>query len=179
MTELYRGKFLGLYKTGHWEYCSRTNASAVVVILTRTPEGNILFTEQYRPPVNARVIEFPAGLVGDEPGQENECLETAAIRELEEECGYLAQSMVPLTAGPTSAGLTNELIHFFMAQEPTRVGCGGGVEGENITVHQIPQSQCHQWLKQQQERGLMVDPKVFAGLYFLLHPDAVDGGADP
>ncbi|MFK7957274.1 MAG: NUDIX hydrolase [Lysobacterales bacterium] len=167
MTELYRGKFLGLYQTGRWEYCSRTNASAVVVIVARTVDGHILFTEQYRPPVGSRVIEFPAGLVGDEPGCEDEPLETAAIRELEEECGYLAQSMTALTAGPTSAGLTNELIYFFNAVKPIRTGGGGGVGAENITVHEVPQAQCHSWLEQQQNNGLMVDPKVYAGLYFL------------
>ncbi len=172
MTQLYRGKFLSLKKTGSWEYCERTNASAVVVIVARTEQGELLFTEQFRPPLNTRVIEFPAGLVGDEPGGSDESLQTAASRELEEECGYLARSMTALTRGPTSAGLTNEVIHFFLALNPQRTGPGGGVAGENITVHRVAQGDCHDWLEKQQAQGLMVDPKVYAGLYFLQHLDA-------
>jgi NAD+ synthase (glutamine-hydrolysing) len=49
--------------------------------------------------VGQRVIEMPAGLVGDEPGQEEESFESAARRELLEETGYEAASLEPLFAG--------------------------------------------------------------------------------
>ena len=48
-----------------------------------TPDGNLLLVDQYRPPVEGRVIELPAGLVGDD-GPEG-ILE--AQRELLEETG--------------------------------------------------------------------------------------------
>ena len=55
------------------------------------------------------MIELPAGLVGDEPGQEAETLEQAAQRELEEEVGYRADQMTVLTHAVSSAGLTDEV----------------------------------------------------------------------
>lgn len=168
MTELYRGKFLGLHQTGTWEYCSRTNAHAVVVVVALNDRHEFVLTEQFRPPLGCSVIEFPAGLAGDEPGLSDEPLAEAAARELEEEVGYRAQSMTALTSGPTSAGLTDEVIHFFQANNPERVGAGGGVGGENIIVHHVHRTEIHGWLEDQQRRGLMVDPKVYAGLYFVM-----------
>jgi ADP-ribose pyrophosphatase len=46
----------------------------------------IVLQKQYRPPVDKLVIEFPAGLIdaGETPEQ-------AAIRELKEETGYVAE----------------------------------------------------------------------------------------
>eukprot|EP00559_Dactyliosolen_fragilissimus_P000835 CAMPEP_0184867804 /NCGR_PEP_ID=MMETSP0580-20130426/27775_1 /TAXON_ID=1118495 /ORGANISM="Dactyliosolen fragilissimus" /LENGTH=288 /DNA_ID=CAMNT_0027368261 /DNA_START=54 /DNA_END=920 /DNA_ORIENTATION=- len=43
-----------------------------------------LLVEQYRPPVRTKTLEFPAGLIDD-----GESAEEAAIRELEEETGYV------------------------------------------------------------------------------------------
>ncbi|KAK0197426.1 NUDIX hydrolase domain-like protein [Armillaria mellea] len=45
--------------------------------------------EQYRPPVDAHIIELPAGLI-----DEGETPESAAIRELEEETGYRADKVI-------------------------------------------------------------------------------------
>ena len=42
--------------------------------------------------------------------------------------------------------------------------------GENITVHEVPRSQAGRWLLQKAAEGYAVDPKAFAGLYFLEHP---------
>ncbi|KAF2270054.1 hypothetical protein CC78DRAFT_599418 [Lojkania enalia] len=48
----------------------------------------ILLQKQWRPPVNATVIEVPAGLIDP-----NESPETCAIRELKEETGYVGEVM--------------------------------------------------------------------------------------
>ncbi|MEM9529533.1 MAG: NUDIX hydrolase [Pseudomonadota bacterium] len=174
MTELYRGKFLGLYQTGTWEYCTRVNSRAVVVVAAMTQQQEVLLVEQFRPPVAGRVMEFPAGLVGDLPGAENEALTVAAQRELEEETGYTAGSLEPLMKGPVSAGLTSEQIHFFLGRELTKTGAGGGVSTEDITVHTIKWGRCHDWLAERQAQGILVDPKVYGGLYFLGRNLALD-----
>ena len=46
--------------------------------------------EQFRKPVTARVIEIPAGLVGDEKEYREETLADSARRELLEETGFQA-----------------------------------------------------------------------------------------
>ena len=58
-------KHLRLVSRGGWSYVQRPNATGVVTIVPRTAEGKIIFVEQFRPPVQAPVIEFPAGLAGD------------------------------------------------------------------------------------------------------------------
>jgi hypothetical protein len=61
----YKGRFLGLKERDHWEYAYRTNASGVVVLVPVTDAGELVLVEQYRIPVKSRVLELPAGLVGD------------------------------------------------------------------------------------------------------------------
>lgn len=160
------GKYLRLVKEGHWEYAERNNASGAVVIVALTGAGKLLLTEQYRVPVKASVIEMPAGLVGDIPGEEDEAWATAAQRELLEETGYWAKKIKHLTGGPVSAGFGNETISFFLAQRLEKIEQGGGVDGEDIKVHEVLLSRIPAWLRKKQREGLLVDPKVYAGLYF-------------
>jgi ADP-ribose pyrophosphatase len=78
-------------------------------------EAQIVLAEQYRPPVDARALDLPMGLSGDLDGAKGEDLQEAARRELLEETGYEAARLELLGEGPTSAGLTNEVLTFFRA----------------------------------------------------------------
>ena len=161
------GRFISLVKRGKWEYVTRSNASGVVIVVPLTADGNLLFVEQFRPPVDRNVIEFPAGLAGDIAGQEDEALALAAARELEEETGYQAQSIECVYTGPSSAGLCDEISTIFIARGLTKVTDGGGVDGENILVHEVPRQDAHRWLEKQQANGYFVAARVYTGLYFL------------
>jgi ADP-ribose pyrophosphatase len=164
---LYQGHFLAMKGRNGWEYCERVNVSGVVVVIALTDAGQIILVEQYRPPVQQTVIEWPAGLVGDEARARDESIETAAIRELEEETGFRASSIERLCRGPSSAGMASEVLHFVRGHGLRQVGPGGGVDNESITVHQVPLTQAREWLEEKQHGGTLVDPKVYAGLYFL------------
>jgi ADP-ribose pyrophosphatase len=166
-TSLYTGRFLALVKEGRWEYVERVNATGAAIIVAVTPEQKLLLVEQYRIPVHRRTIELPAGIVGDEPGGANEGLADAAKRELLEETGYAAQHIEVLTTGPASSGLTSEVVTLALATGLTRVNAGGGVAHEEITVHEIPLSEVDDWLAAKASAGLLIEPKVYAGLYFL------------
>ena len=163
---LCEGKHLRLVARRQWEYVERTSASGIVAVLAVTDDPNLILTEQYRLPVDRRVIELPAGLAGDVAGAETEDLISAAQRELREETGYEAQQFDFLFEGPPSAGATSEVIRFFRATGLRRVGPGGGEGNESIQLHEIPLSTAEQWLEQKYREGVLIDPKVYAGLYF-------------
>lgn len=163
---LHEGRFLRLAARGGWEFVERTNAQGVVVVIAVTDQGELVLIEQERRPVGAPVIELPAGLSGDDPGSHGEELASAARRELLEETGYQADDLELVTRGPTSAGLTSEVITVFRARGVRRVAAGGGVEGEAITIHHVPLAEVPAWLDAAQARGALVDPKVYAALWF-------------
>lgn len=164
--ELHRGRFLSLQRDRHWEYVSRVNSSGACFILALTPQQELLLVEQHRIPLQRRTIELPAGMIGDDAGFQHESIEASALRELEEETGYRGASARILLSGPVAAGLTSEILHLVRIDGLERVHDGGGVDGEDITVHRVPMSQVPAWLEAQAARGLWVEPRIYAALYF-------------
>ena len=177
------GRFLRLVRRGRWELVQRVGASGAAALVALTDDGRLVLIAQPRPALGRAVIELPAGLVGDDPGCEGEAAESAAARELTEETGYEASIVERLAAGPTSPGLTDEQVTLYWASGLRRVGPGGGLEGESITVHEIPLEEVEAWLKARAAAGDAIDLKVYAGLYFAhrrarARPGpAVEGGA--
>lgn len=169
---LYLGEHLRMMRAGgKWEFVERTRASDVVVVVAVTPDGQLILIEQVRASLGAPVIELPAGLVGD--SGECEDLATAAIRELEEETGYTASSVVKLTEGPPSAGLSSEVVTFLRAvglSKSDRPGAGVGDGDEDITLHEVPLGRVSRWLASKVGEGILIDPKVYVGLHFLDAP---------
>jgi ADP-ribose pyrophosphatase len=166
-TTLYRGKFLAMIQERHWEYVDRVNSSGAAVIIGVTDEGKILLVEQYRIPVHARTIELPAGMIGDEPGAQEESQAEAARRELLEETGYAAAHIETLITGPSGSGLTSERVTLFRATGLRRAGQGGGVAQEDIVVHEVPLEEVPAWLRAKAKTGILIDPKIYAGLFFI------------
>lgn len=168
---LYQGRFLHLVQRGRWEYVTRPKVTGVVAVVAELDDGRVILNEQHRPAVDAAVIELPAGLAGDTDDRES--LRTAAQRELEEETGYRAQRWTLLETLLPSPGLTDEAVTFFLAQGLHKVGEGGGVDGEAITVHAVHPDDLPDWSAQMQRQGRRLDMKVFAGLHLArvsLHP---------
>jgi ADP-ribose pyrophosphatase len=161
---LYESKWLGLYRKGHWDYARRPNSDACVGILAVTDGGEIVLVEQFRIPVGKRVIEIPAGLVGDEEEHRGEALAETAGRELLEETGHRAAHIEAILSSPTSAGMTPEFTHLFLATGLSRENGGGGVSGENITVHHVPLAELRNFLAGKEAEGLAVDFKIHAAL---------------
>jgi ADP-ribose pyrophosphatase len=164
---LYEGRFIRLVRSGTWEFIERVGATGIVGMVPVTDSGEIVLVEQYRVPCAAAVIELPAGLVGDLGGRHEESFESAALRELEEETGFRAARLEFLMEGPNSAGSSSAKMALYKASGLTKVGPGGGDADENITVHVVPIQGAWDWLKAQQKKGRLLDPKIFAGLWFL------------
>ena len=160
---LYEGKYLAMKSRDGWEFTTRQNATGVVFVLPITNEGDIVLIEQYRPPSGCNVIEICAGLAGD-LGEET--MESAARRELIEECGYEAGYMDLVCEGPIAQGSSDTYSYFYIAYHLTKVSEGGGDGSENIIVHHVSRNRIHEFLKEQKDLGKMIDPKIFTPLYF-------------
>ncbi|WP_052572922.1 NUDIX hydrolase [Haloferula sp. BvORR071] len=162
---LYQSPWLGLYRLGHWDFAKRPSSDHCVGILAVTPEDEVVLIEQYRYPMQRTVVEIPAGLVGDEEEFRDEPLDGTAARELVEETGYQPGKIELLLSTPTSAGMTSELTHLFLATDLTKVGAGGGTGHEDIKVHLVPRSELRAWLKAKEAEGHLIDFKIHASLW--------------
>ncbi len=163
---LWEGKFIDLAMRGRWEYAARKNLTGIVGIVPLTEDGRIVLCEQYRPPVDANVIEIPAGLVGDKPDDADETMESAARRELLEETGYEAEKYEFLFDGPSSPGVTDEVVTFLLATGLKKTGPGGGDGSEDIIVHEVPVAGLLDWLDGQKADGMLIDMKIYSVLHF-------------
>lgn len=161
---MHEGKFLRTVREGRWEYVERINADGAVMVVAMTPQREMVLVEEYRFPLHAPVIGLPAGIAGDE-GEETKL--AAAVRELREEAGFEASSWEHLFDGPSSPGLATEMVGFFLASGLSRVSEGGGVAHEQITVHCVGLDEIDAWLREQAAAGKVIDPRIYAGLYFL------------
>ncbi len=161
---LFESRWLGLYRIGRWDFVRRPNSDACVGILAITPDQEIILVEQFRIPMQQRVIEVPAGLVGDEVEFHGESLAESATRELLEETGYRAGTMKLLIVSPTSAGMSSEHTHLFHATDLVRENDGGGVAGEDIVVHHVPLAGLRAWFASQETDGKLIDFKIHAAL---------------
>ena len=136
------GKWLRLRRFGKWEWVQRVNTTGVCGLYAFTDADEVVLVEQPRPPLgNARVLEIPAGLVGDIVGQEDEAIELAAQRELIEETGYESGALQHIVEVPSCPGITEETITLYVARNLKKVGPGGGDDSEDIEVHLVPMAQ--------------------------------------
>jgi ADP-ribose pyrophosphatase len=178
---LFRGQHLDfLATTEGWEYVARRTRSQGVLVVAVTEERRLLLIEQLRPPVSARTIELPAGVI-----DRHETPRIAALRELEEETGYRARSIKTVFGGVTSPGVTDDHNTICIATGLRRVDDphndrqfmdgtrrhrhlrGAQGENENLAVWEVPLQLLPHWLSRRRSRGNVIDLRIYAGLYFL------------
>ena len=162
---LWEGRFIAAKRRGRWEYVSRTrDIHAAVILAVHEGSGGgadnrtVILVEQYRVPVGAMCLELPAGLIGDK--SEGEAVESAAIRELEEETGWRAASVVDLGKFYPTSGMSSEAFTLLRAEGLTRTGEGGGVEGEDIIVHRVPLGAVPAFIATKRAQGCAIDAKL-------------------
>ena len=161
---IFEGEKLLVLENDGWQYAERRKGKEAVAVLAVTDDGHVVLTEQFRKPLGARVIDYPAGLVGDE---DSKGPEATAKKELEEEAGYRCSSVEFLARGPSSPGITSEIVSFYRARGLQKQGAGGGVGGEDIKVHLVPLDELDGWLREREREGLLLDLKLWGGLYYL------------
>ena len=166
---LHKGEFLELKRDRHWEFVRRVKANGAVVIVAITEAGELVLVEQTRIPLQGKTIELPAGITGDSDAVAGECFISAAHRELLEETGYTATSAEVILQGPTAPGLTSEQLTFVRMRGLQQQHAGGGVDGEDITVHRVPLAAVHGWLTTKRVEGYFIEPRIYTGLWFALN----------
>lgn len=154
----WQGKWIAVKRQGKWEYVSRTRGTRAVVVVAIDDDDHVLLIDQYRVPLGRRCIELPAGLVGDDLADDTP--EKAAVRELEEETGYTAERVEVLGEFQSSPGLVTEGFTLTRAQGLTRIGEGGGLDGEDIIVHRVPMSDVAAFVEARRAEGKAVDVKL-------------------
>lgn len=121
---------------GQLELVRHRGAAAVLPVLGHREDSDpdVLLLRQYRYAAGGVIYEVPAGIV--EPG---ESWEECARRELEEEAGFRAGTLVKLTTIHTTPGFTNEEIHLYAAFDLAE-GTARTDEDEFLQVERMPLS---------------------------------------
>lgn len=96
----------------------RHNGAATILPLLTTDDGlRIVIVRNERVTIDDFLLELPAGGIDND-----EDPQSAAERELIEETGYRAHRIEPLCRFLTTPGLTDELMHVFVARDLIHVG---------------------------------------------------------
>ena len=105
-----------------------------------TVDDKIILVKQFRYAYNQDTIEIPAGKL-----EYNEDSNLAGARELEEETGYSAKKLVPITQIYPTPGYCDEIIHLYEAKDVYKVENPlAGDEDEFINVLFIPIDEAYQ-----------------------------------
>ena len=150
----WEGQYLRLVTEGSWEYVERCGGVHAVVIVAMH-DGKYILVEQARVPLGGRrCIELPAGLVGDE---DDKGIETTAIKELEEETGFLCDRVERLGEFFSSPGMVAEGYTLVRAHG---VRPGGTKSDEDIGVHLVAVDEIAAFIAAKRAEGLAIDTKL-------------------
>jgi ADP-ribose pyrophosphatase len=173
--EVYSGTIINLQVETIQQASGRTTIREVVLHpggVTAVPvldDGRLLLIRQFRYPIGTYILELPAGKLdsGQPPA------ETVA-REMEEETGHKAGSLTYGCAFYTSPGISDELIHLFVARDLTP--CSQRLEeGEHITVEAYTLEECLQKIG----TGEITDGKTILGILWYQLKFVLNSGALP
>jgi len=126
-----------------------------VAVVAVTNENKVLFIKQYRTAVKNHLLEIPAGTMDDE----GETPVVCAQRELAEETGFKARTLIKIFEGYLLPGYCNEYMYFFLAKdlfyEPLSAD-----DDEFIEVLPTSFDEANELLK----NGAIIDAKTALGL---------------
>ncbi|MDA0371382.1 MAG: NUDIX hydrolase [Actinomycetota bacterium] len=128
-----------------------------VAVVALFDDHTTLLVRQYRAAFDAHVLEIPAGMrdvAGEDP-------EATARRELIEETGFDASTWRLLHRFFPSVGMTDAVLHVYLATELRPVGRSAhGPEEEHMEVVRIPIAEAIEMV----ETGQILDAKATIGL---------------
>ncbi|WP_442594688.1 NUDIX hydrolase [Neobacillus sp. D3-1R] len=116
-----------------------------VAILPITNEGKIVMVEQYRKALERTIVEIPAGKLerGENP-------KNCALRELEEETGYICENLDWLISFYTSPGFADEVVHLYVATGLSKKENAASLdEDEFVNLLEITLPEAKQYIEEQ------------------------------
>lgn len=160
---VYRGDFLELYnidvklpdgKKHSRDIIKHPGAAAIIAFLD---EESIILVEQFRLSLNRNLLEIPAGKLENKEDP-REC----ALRELEEETGYKANSIEYIGKIATAPGFCDEIIYLYKAKDLVK-GKKNEDEDEftNVKVYKLNE------IKEMVKSGEIIDAKTVAMFTYL------------
>ncbi len=159
----YEGQFLRVFEDrvrcpdGHIaprEYLRHPGAVMVVPLLD---DGRLVLERQYRYPLRASFIEFPAGKI-----DLGEDILGCAQRELREETGYTAREWIYLGGFHNAVGYCDEKIEIFLARGLSLLGAKTD-DGEVLEIFTATLDEVLAWIAQ----ARVTDVKTIVGAYWL------------
>jgi ADP-ribose pyrophosphatase len=137
-----------------------------VVIVPITDDGDVLLVRQWRHAVQSVILEAPAGHLN--PGEDPQ---DAAIRELQEEAGHLAETLTPLLGFWAAPSISTEYMHGYLATGLTTSSLPQD-DDEDVELARTPVSDIPNLIRQ----GTIVDSKSIAALLsaLYLYPESVN-----
>jgi ADP-ribose pyrophosphatase len=99
---------------GEYHYVHSPGSSLIIPVMD---DGRILTVKQFRYLASRESIEFPCGAVKEGSGHDE-----TAWRELIEETGYAANTMVEIGRFNPYNGVTNEMCHVYLGRNLKHVG---------------------------------------------------------
>ena len=140
-----------------------------VVIIPIAPNGDLILIGNRRWQVGQRLLELPAGTI--EPGElEADC----AARELKEETGYEAATLIHFHSFYGLPGASTEVLHGYLATGLEEIGQALEAH-EDIEVYRLSLADVRQAVLE----GQIIDGKTLAllALYILRTEDQGESGA--
>lgn len=166
---IYEGKRVSVervhYNTVHpMEHVIVSPASAILPITT---EGKIVLVKQTRTAVGDKILyEIPAGIIDKQDYESKSKLEAAkkaAIRELREETGFIANDATFITMANTSPGFTNEEVYIFITNSLSSRTNQQLDESEDIDVYEVEFQEAMEMIKKNEITNIV----TIAALYWL------------
>lgn len=138
----------------------RTPSAVGIVPVDRGADGGgweVVLVRQFRAPLEAEIVEIPAGMCD----VEGEAPEATAQRELEEEAGYRARVIKPLTTYHPAGGFTDHRTTIVLGVGLDAVDRrADGIEENHMSIERVPLAEAVARV----ERGEITDGKTALGL---------------
>ena len=143
-------------------YREHVLAGHAAIIMPIMEDGSLLMIREPRTPIGKTVLAFPAGMI-----EEGETPEEGAIRELEEETGYRAQSIKKMREVYPAIGYSNEKTIIFLAKDLVKTHRHLD-ETEDIEVVKVPMEEAKLMLDNNE---IITSSETVALLHYFMYED--------